>query len=359
MVTFDKIMEYSPENEKVFEKLSALCTDKEIVPFVGAGLSVFAGLVPILEGRNLFPTWEKLTNDLINDDKYKEYFKNKKLPENSIDAAEKIEKKIGKENFYEHIRVTMGGDLTKKEWGEILKNAENQAISFIPKLFFGPILTTNFDRIIEYLYIEKKHNKNLPVAFPYHTKILVEAIGDKKQFLYKIHGCVFDAQNIVLTREKYDEIYRKDGNKYIVEYLRKLYKGFHFLFLGCSLNISEGTIDESIKVWLDLQEKSLPHYAIIECKENATKDEIKARRKELEKEHIFPILYKHKEYSSVKMILKELLSKNSYQPLRVHDTDEKAKNETYRYASLKYNEKQNDYGKNRLEKLNINFKDKK
>ncbi len=296
MRMFKEIMTYSAENQNVFNELLSLCRNNMIVPYIGAGMSAFAGLIPDLRSRNLFPAW----TDLIGI-KYSEYFKDKKMPKDLIDAADEIEKVMGQEKFYEYIRITMGGDLNK-EWTRILKEAENQAISVIPKLFFCPMVTTNFDQIIEKIFSE-----NIPVSFPYHTENLKQAIDERKQLLYKIHGCVSEAQNIILAKSKYDEVY--DSKSDLVKSLSKFCQGFHFLFLGCSLTINnnDGTIDYSTKLLLDLQGKSkMPHYAIIECKENATEDEIKARRKELEKEHIFPILYKFKDYSSVKIILDEI-----------------------------------------------------
>jgi len=298
MEAFKEIMIYSPKNQEVFKELLGLCRNKMIVPYIGAGMSAFAGLeIPNVRSRKLFPTWTNLIGA-----KYAEYFKDKKLPKDLIDAADEIEKTMGREEFYEYIRVTMGGNLNE-EWIEILKNVKNQAISVIPKLFFCPMVTTNFDQIIERIYNEK-----ISVAFPYHTENLGQAIDERKQLLYKIHGCVSDAQNIVLAKSKYDEVYNSESH--LVKSLSKFCQGFHFLFLGCSLtlNDSDGTKDYSTKLLLDQQGKSkMPHYAIIECKENATEDEIKVRRKELEKEHIFPILYKFREYGSVKIILDEIL----------------------------------------------------
>jgi tetratricopeptide (TPR) repeat protein len=282
-LTFKEIMEFSPENQKVFDELKVLCTRGLIVPYVGAGLSYFAG----------FPTWDSFINT------YKKDIKN---PDNlnNIELADLIEQELDKEK----IHTTFGGNLSENKWLEICNKAEfqNEAVSYIPKLFSSPIITTNFDKILEKIFKNKK--SEIPVAFPNNTEELEKVIDKREQLIYKIHGCVSDPQNIVLAKRKYDEVYSSDSP--LVNSLSKFCQGFHFLFLGCSiiLNQKEGTKDYSIDLLEKIQKKSeMPHYAIIECKENATEDEIKARRKELENNHIFPILYKHKCYDSVKIIL--------------------------------------------------------
>ncbi|GHT08771.1 hypothetical protein FACS189426_05190 [Bacteroidia bacterium] len=309
-MTFDKIIEFSPENQKVFDELKVKCIKGEIVPYVGAGMSAFARFIPILKGRNLFPTWEGLLKE-----KYKEYF-NRELPKDLIDAAEEIEQKMGKESFYEYIRVTMGGNLNNTEWEVILNHAESQAVFFIPKLFRSAIITTNFDQILEKIHI--KQESEIPVAFPNNTQELEEVIDNRKRLIYKIHGCVSDAQNIVLAKSRYGAVYSPSSD--LVHSLTKLCSGFHFLFLGCSLTLDEndGTKDYSTKLLLDAQGKSqMPHYAIIECKENATEDEIRARRAELEREHIFPILYKYKGHNSIIIIMQKILTEYENQLFQV------------------------------------------
>lgn len=298
-MTFDEIIKFSPENQKVFDELKAKCIKGEIVPYVGAGMSAFASYIPTFKEKSLFPTWGNL---ICN--KYKECFGEKK-PDTMdyIEAADKIENKLGKNDFYEYIRQVMGGDLNDIDWDIILDNAESQAVSFIPKLFSSPIITTNFDQIIEKIY-QKQKNK-IPVAFPYNTQELEKVIDNRKQLIYKIHGCVSDAQNIVLAKSKYDEVYSLDSE--LVNSLSKICPSFHFLFLGCSiiLNQEEGTKDYSTDLLEKIQQKSgMPHYAICNCDES----QLETRRQELQAININAILYKSGEYDSVKIILQELLN---------------------------------------------------
>ena len=209
---FENIMKYSPENQKVFDELSALCINKKIVPYVGSGMSAFAG----------FPTWWNFLNPL-----YKECFK-EDIPKNMdfIVAADEIEKEIGKEEFYNKVYTAMGGCTTDSEWKNILKKSENQAVSIIPELFFGTIVTTNFDQILEHLH---KDIPDFDIAFPNHLGKIEQIIQKRKRLLYKIHGCVSDAENIVFTKTKYNEVYYPDSD--LVKSLSALFQGYNFLFL--------------------------------------------------------------------------------------------------------------------------------
>lgn len=53
MTNFEEIMAYSEDNPQIFDELAGMCIKKMIVPFIGAGLSVFAG----------FNTWNGFIND--------------------------------------------------------------------------------------------------------------------------------------------------------------------------------------------------------------------------------------------------------------------------------------------------------
>jgi len=280
---FDDIVK--SENEKVFKELSALCGHRLIVPYVGAGLSAFK-----------FPLWDKFINDR------KSCLGNRANGMNNIDAAEAIEKELGRDVFYKDIKTTYGGCIKKDDanWNKIKEDAKKQAVSFIPKLFHSPIITTNFDQVLEIVH------DNIPVATPKNfEKKSKQAKQKGKRLLYKIHGCVSDEDNdFVFTRTKYESVYNdSEFEKSLLDF----FLGFHFLFLGCSLEI-----DEPIRLWARQEDRMvMKHYAILECKKNATEEEINARRKELESKHIYPILYKNGNHEFVKITLEKLLSEKN------------------------------------------------
>ena len=288
---FDEIMNYdAPKNKEVFEKLSALCSgDRLIVPYIGAGLSVFAG----------FPLWKNCLVKFIN-----EYCNDKTISiENLYDAADAIIDDLKSEKFNEVFVDTFGG----RNWNIILEKAKNEAVSVIPELFNGPIITTNFDQILE-----KIHNLKLPIAFPNNIEEIKKAIKNRKRLIYKIHGCVSKPSDVVFTGQSYIKEY--SDNPVLVQILSDFFRGFRFIFLGCGLDLSESGKDKPIELWEELGKRMvMKHYAILACE----KDKFEERRKELENRNIYPIFYNsgkdNKEHVSVKKILDKLLSeKNAY-----------------------------------------------
>ena len=293
MVYFEQIMDYSSENKTVFSDLVDMCAKRQIVPYIGAGMSVFARYIPIFKDRHLFPTWK----DLIAI-KYHASFPSKKMPKNPMDAAEKIEKN----ELNEYVRLTMGGNLKEKEWTKILEEAEYQAISVIPKLFCGPIVTTNYDQIIE-----KVHKETLSVFLPHKLDLgkLERELLNGNRFVYKIHGCVFkDPQNIILTKTAYGNVYKR--NSELVQSLITFFQSFQFLFLGCSLGVVTKTKDRYMELWERILNNGTQHFTIIDC----PKGKLAKRRKELENRNIYPIFYNSeidKGHKSVRIILDKLL----------------------------------------------------
>ena len=278
---FDEIMNYdAPKNEGVFEELSAMCGHRKIVPYVGAGLSAFE-----------FPLWDKFIRDL-----YKKY-RNDKMPDDLMVAAGLIEEELGKDNFRKILKKTFGVNRTTADWEEILNKAKSEAVSVIPKLFSAPIITTNFDQILEHIH---KDIHDFDVALPKNLEEkITQARQERKRLLYKIHGCVFDDdENIVIAKNDYKKAYEE--NLDFIKSLENFFLGFHFLFLGCSLEK-----DKPIELWDSLKKRNvMRHYAILDCK----KEKIEERRKELEDMGIYPILFESGEFKSVKIILDKLLS---------------------------------------------------
>lgn len=292
---FEKIMNYSPENQKIFDELVGLCIKGLIVPYIGAGMSAFR-----------FPLWNKYINE-------KKSCLGEKLNDmNNIDAADVIENVLGRDVFFKDIQNTFGGCINDTEWDKIKEEAKSQAIAIVPELFYTPIITTNFDQIIE------KIHGNIPVAFPYNTTELEKVKINRKSVVYKIHGCVSDVQNIVFTKTAYNKVYAPGTP--LVNSLSFLFTSFHFLFLGCSLainNTNEGTKEHYIELWERLQQSGMYHFAILDCVNN---EKIKSeRRNELEnkKIRIRPILYESGKYDSVRIILKELLDRVQKQLFRI------------------------------------------
>ena len=294
MVTFEEIMKCADSNHDNFEELVKLCAGDLVVPYIGAGFSRFAG----------FPLWKGCLEKFIS-----EYCNDKTIStENLYDAADAIMEDLQSDKFNEIFHDTFGGNKDNKWWEDtvIKKSAvrdeediqkKEQAVFYIPELFNGPIITTNFDQILE-----KIHNSTLPVAFPNNIEEITNAIKHRKHLIYKIHGCVSKPNDIVFTGESYKKSYRSDSE--LVQKLSDFFKGVNFLFLGCGLDLSESGKDKPIELWEKLTNTGMYHFAILEETDN-----LEDRQKELKEKNIKPIFFPKGKYDTIKTILFEIVKR--------------------------------------------------
>lgn len=283
-------------NRDNFNKLYDLYYSGRVIPYIGAGLSVFANKI----FKDKFYTWRAFV------DKCSKKYLKKKLIQNAdlYDVTDEICKMIGKEQFYTDIADCYGYNLSDEDWNTILDKAKGEAISKIPQLFNGPIITTNFDQILEKLY-----SPPICSILP-NDENLSEKVDNirkhRKLSLYKVHGCVSDINNIVFTGESYKLSYAEKS--YLVKTLSRLYPRFSFLFLGSSLQMTENQMDKSIKLWTQLKGTGMYHFAIIEATDNLSE-----RERELKEQSIFPIFYPKGQHHLISIILNELLERKHNQ----------------------------------------------
>jgi tetratricopeptide (TPR) repeat protein len=291
MVTFEEINRYA-NNRENFEKLVDLCIGEYVVPYIGAGLSDFANRKTGFSDK-FYIWWNYLSIH------YHDCFKEKLVNNTDLyKTADLIENAKGKEKFHESIRTTYGYYLSEEEWKIILDKAKDEAISVIPELFNGPIITTNFDQILE-----KVHNPMLPVYLPYDEdalRKLKSVVKGRHPSIYKVHGSVSNVDKIIFTGKSYNKAYKPDSE--LVKTLSDFYKGFCFLFLGCSLKMSEQEMDKSIKLWTQLTNTGMSHFAILE-----ESNDLEKRQEELDKQNIKPIFFPKGKFETIKIILSEIL----------------------------------------------------
>lgn len=278
---FNKILNYSNCNNSNYKSLLSRCKSGYAVPYIGSGMSIFAG----------FPTWMDLLEKLRNE------CDNKNFPlDNPFKATDEIEKNIGQKKLYDFLKLYFHYEKKAQWWIDLIKekNIHQQAISVIPQLFNGPIITSNYEKIIE-----AAHGFNLEVVLPNSIEKLMQANNEIKHILFKVHGCISDPEHMVFTGKSYNTYY---GNEDHIKVLSSFFKRFNFIFLGCSLNISDNA-DLPIELWKTLVASDQIHYAILPC----SKDNIGKRQNELEAINIRPIFYPEGKHECVKIILEELL----------------------------------------------------
>src|SRR4029434_3675463 len=80
------------------------------------------------------------------------------------------------------------------------------ALRLIPELANGPVVTTNFDHVLERSFREAKKEFR-HVLWGTSAAAMVEAFHRKHRYLFNIHGDVDHPDQRILTREEYDRHY--------------------------------------------------------------------------------------------------------------------------------------------------------
>jgi tetratricopeptide (TPR) repeat protein len=282
------------DNRTLLPNLIRQFRSSGVVPFIGAGLSAPYNL----------PQWSELLRNLAPDEGTRTTVEGL-LAAHEYEAAAQLLMGIkGPRLFQIAFRAAFDGvdiDLTKPS-----------AVRSLARLRHGPIITTNFDRVIETVLnhegcpldiIVGEAPAKMSDAFQYDTDVLL-----------KVHGDIQDPAGRVLGRQEYEEAY----SRWLAVLLRNVATRC-LLFLGCSLKI-----DRPVQVLADLVRAGhglTNHYALLSLPNTA--DEIVTRARQLSEEcHILPIWYPSGDHDYVRRILDYLagelpqeLRRNHRQPL--------------------------------------------
>lgn len=283
-------------NQIVYNNLLELFKKQNITPVIGAGLSSWAyplwGDMLIKQGSDY--GIGKRVQQLIDDKEF----------ELAASALEKETTPYGLKLLLQHIfRVSLMNEYST-QCPAYLKR--------LPHLFNGPILTTNFDRVIEYLFKEEGllcPDMVIPSDAFQNDKIN-SALHRNTPILVKMHGDIEDPQHLVLTETSYNEVYG-DNHKYpdlekpMPAFLQKVLERNPILFLGCSLSadrtcsvIRTCALNSQRFAILQLPESTVntdnPLQPILREEDNRFKEDWKERRKYILQElNIQAIWYPH------------------------------------------------------------------
>ena len=275
------------ENAENLQELIKQVENKRIVPFIGAGLSVPMG----------YPRWSDFLLGLVKQDEgvrvKVQAFLNKNDYEN---AASEIVNYFGEDYFNRLLKQTFGKNSLK---GKTLQGA----VTLLPKLTQGPLITTNYDHVLETVYHEA--GVLLTVGWGARVNLSVDALNTKSHFLFKVHGDAEDSTEQILTKAQYRQHYGTDDanalnpDSPLVKMLNIIFTQGSLLFLGCSLQQ-----DRTLNVLQSAQ--NVPwHYAIVEL----PKENIHKRRRFLTDKHILPIWYRYGHHEDVETLLKYIVNK--------------------------------------------------
>ena len=108
----------------------------------------------------------------------------------------------------------------------------NPAVFELPRLFHGPIITTNLDQVLEWLY--RRSGTALTVGLSKEVGFIQDRMVQSAPCLWKIHGDIDKKDSWVLTQEQYDALYR-DTDDSFMELFSVFLKYKMLLFIGASL----------------------------------------------------------------------------------------------------------------------------
>ncbi|MCI0476060.1 MAG: SIR2 family protein, partial [Anaerolineales bacterium] len=253
-----------------------------VIPFVGAGLSIPFGFKGW--GAFLIDQAQATKNAaliariqaLLDAGEYEQ-------------AGEEVFVARGHRNFLNALETEFGD---AKLQGKSLDGA----VSVLPRLAPGPVITTNFDHVLERVFEQAGKPFERAVWGAKRTS-LHAALTQDKHFLLKLHGDVGEQDDRVLTRADYAKYYDAPDSP-LSQILRRLFSARPILFLGCSLAQDR---------WVNLlrevtqADTSLEHFAILEYP--ATDAAYFTRQQFLSNHGITPIWFPPQRFDLIQAIL--------------------------------------------------------
>lgn len=245
-----------PENAEQLPRLEGLLrSGASVVPFVGAGMSAAVG----------FPLWNTFLLELAATAESSGH-------QGVVAAIGARLNRLEYEEAAGEVRDVLGSsrfsDALKTRFGNLplAKATDFGALAELPRLTSGPIITTNFDRVIEHAFasrhkvLEAFSAGSLPSRGP-------EGFREGRPFLLKLHGDFDDERGRVLTLEEYRNAYGHGGSGAVdfalalPDLLKMVLKMRFCLFLGCSLKQ-----DRTMRLLSTLydDDNKLRHFAVVE-----------------------------------------------------------------------------------------------
>jgi SIR2-like domain len=288
-------------NEFVLSQLvRQLKSAQGVLPFVGAGLSIpfgFKGWQQFLLTQAKFAAIEKKIKTRTKRGEYEE-------------AAQDLLEALKPRRFEDALLSEYGRFKLDK-----VKTLRGTAVNLLPRLAIGPVITTNFDQVLEKAFDESSARFQR-VVYGADAEDALQDVYSSKRCLLKLHGDVEQRAGRVLTLSEYQQAYgdpdpsRIDFAKPLPNLLRHLLVSWPVLFLGCSLKYDRvtGFLKQFAKMKPDQA-----HYAVLAYPGEGAVAEEERYFSEL---GIRPIWYPKGEHAFVEMIVR-FLSKNMVDSLPI------------------------------------------
>ena len=229
----------------------------EIIPFVGAGISTG---VKDNKGNPLFLNWNELLLSSVNILNNNNMEAKANFIQSAIEVAESSECYL---NIADNIKKYLSS-----QWKDFLNdnfnknfNDINNATLNIPKEIWNLgnlVITTNYDNVMNW----SSTDKNLVTWDKKAISGQVQSLKSlpENNTLWHLHGRIDNLDDIVLTKESYEAVYKEDSGSIEVLKYHMLTKSF--VFLGFSLD--DIYLREQLKKIQSLfAENANPHFIIL------------------------------------------------------------------------------------------------
>ena len=311
--TFDEV--YTPaalsllierENAAALEILiSQLRSPMGVVPFVGAGLSVSFG----------FPSWQKFLTDASEFHSEPKSVIDLITKGDYIGAAGQLFAESA-DRFQLMVAQAFGSKVSEEQ-------ARQGSVSLLPTLAKGPVITTNFDHVLETAFQAAGRPFDYVITGPQPDSV-IRVMHRNELALIKIHGDAFDRSARVFTGSEYEAQYPVPASHpeavpdavevtkqppmstvsltTVSKLARIMFTNRPLLFLGCSLD-RDRTLD--VLKTLHNEVPGLTHYAVLGASYKS--QAIRKRRRELGDYGIVPLWFAPGDYSGIDRLLSRLI----------------------------------------------------
>jgi len=282
-----------------------------VIPFVGAGISIPFG----------FPSWSGFLVDQAARAGVQDQIEALLSAGEYEKAAEVLLSARGYLAFHDAIDNTFG----TRRLGRVRLHG---AVTSLPQIAPGPVITTNFDHVLEEAFKQcgREFQKIVTGVKP---DLAAGALYQNRRFLLKIHGDSEESSERILTRKDYEDRYGSpvDLSRPLPTLLNQMLLSRPLLFIGCSLN-QDRTVDVLGSVVRNI--RSLVHYAILE--QPAARDQFLKRAQFVSDHNIRPIWYPNGKHEWIEKILAYLVENGASESrpkivkrAPAHDSAKKAK----------------------------------
>lgn len=291
------------QNKRAFQGIQEQLAKNNLIPLFGAGFT--GDVYPVWPSllRKIaepFPNCQTQLEDQLNAGQFEE-------------AASTLCEEMDEFEFQEELYQTFG-PRTVPDAMEKLTPARKA----IPRIFKGPIMTTNVDLCLEEIY-----DHRLKVLCPhteYHLPQADRSLQTAAPILFKLHGSVSDREHMVFTKEAYDKVYLSPSaqSSPLVHTLSSIFSSRPVLFLGCSLGTDRvvqvlnaccehRSYFALVELPKETENKANPWEPLLVNADGAENEVYRQRRQFMSQHHIQCIWYPCGQYDALDWLLQALL----------------------------------------------------